>query len=575
MNSLKFVQVTYTNIKSEIENFLKEEHNKGSILYSLASPFGQILSVIENLYQMSFLYLKNAINQFDLGINNNYNERVIKNAAIYAGHIPTRGISATGTLRLTLKSNLDIYKDVPGGRITLFNKTKIRNNTNGLYYLMNLGTEKITYTITKGYSFFLPIIQGELVNVTRTGNGQPLQTLNITEGNIKDIENFNVEVFVNDEYWTIKKHIWDILPDEKACVVRTGFNGGIDVIFGNEGFGYIPELSSRIDIKYIKTDGNNGNIYRRTMNDFEIVGDVYDGNGDTIELSKLFDIEIYTDINFGANRESVEYTKSLLPIVSNNYVLGTPQQYAYEIKKLGVFSHVNAYEKTGTIFVVATPNIKLFKSQESDYFSININAFKLDNYEISKIDKYLKNGGNLQLTKKYRVKSPELSYYVMNVYVMSYSDATDDSVKTQILDKISEYFLNLNRIDRIPKLDLIKTLSDISDIHSVDIQIICKDNEDYHREAMIAAENKFNKYNTSYNSDISITDIIPDYNPDLVKGIDPILGDILFDPDKIPVIRGGWVDRNNIYYNDTVNGNGLNSVNIIKKGVIDVKNKNI
>jgi hypothetical protein len=31
-----------------------------------------------------------------------------------------------------------------------------------------------------------------------------------------------------------------MLPDENLCVVKTGFNGGIDVIFGNEGFGFAP-----------------------------------------------------------------------------------------------------------------------------------------------------------------------------------------------------------------------------------------------------------------------------------------------------------------------------------------------
>jgi hypothetical protein len=64
---------------------------------------------------------------------------------------------------------------------------------------------------------------------------------------------------------------------------------------------------------------------------------------------------------------------------------------------------------------------------------------------------------------------------------MSYTDSTDDS-NAQILDKISEYFLNLSRIDRIPKLDI--QPSTISDIHSVDVQFLCKNNEDYHSENM-------------------------------------------------------------------------------------------
>lgn len=570
-----FVQVTYTNIKNEIELFLKKEHNKGSILYSPASPYGQILSVLENLHQMSFLYLKNAINQFDLGDNNSLNERIIRNAAIFAGHNPGRAISATGTLKFVLKSNIDLDKEIPGGRILLLNKTKIKNSTNSLNYLINIGTERVSHKITPNYQFFVPIIQGEWITNTRTGNGTQLQTFNFSEGSSKDVENFNVEVSVNGAYWSIKKHIWEMLPDEKACVVRTGFNGGIDVIFGNGGFGMIPDIGSRIDVNYIKTDGNNGNIYRRTRNDWKFLEDAFDGNGDTIDLAKVFDIDIYTDINFGADKEDLMFTKNILPIASNNFVLGLPQQYAYEIKKLGVFSHVNAYEKTGTIFIVATPNIKLFKASDADYFTVDIKAFSLDAYEISKIDKYLKTGGNLQLTRKYRIKSPDISYYVMNVYVMSYSDATDESVNSQILQVISDYFLDLGRIDRIPKLDIIRILSSIRDIHSVDVQFISKKNEDYHKQAAIDTQNKMNKFNSSYQNDISISNVNPDYSYSDIKGIDPVLGDILFEPNEIPVIRGGWFDRNGIYYSDDIDGNGLKSVNIIKKGTIDSKNRPI
>ena len=570
-----FIEITYSNIKAEIEAFLRIQHNKGQLLFSPASPYGQILSVLENLHQLSFLYLKNAINQFDILDSNSLNERVIRNAAIFAGHNPGRGISATGTLRLTLKTSIDLDKEIPGGRIVIANKTKIKNTTNSLFYLLNIGVERSSHKITPNYQFFLPIIQGEMSLNSRTGDGTQLQTINFAETSNKDVENFNVEVLVNGEYWSIKKHIWEMIPDEKACVVRTGFNGGIDVVFGNGGFGAIPPIGARINVNYIKTDGANGNIYRRTRNDFKFIEDVYDGNGDTLDITKAFDIDIYTDINFGADKEDLFFTKNILPIASNNFVLGLPQQYAYEIKKLGVFSHVNAYEQTGTIFIVATPNIRLFKSSDSDYFTIDIRAFSLDAYERSKIDKYLKTGGNLQLTRKYQIKSPDLSYYVMNVYVISYSDALDDSVNAQILSATSDYFLNLSRIDRIPKLDIIKALSTIKDIHSVDVQFVAKKNEDYHKQAMIDAQNKLNKYNSSYQNDISISTINPDYMPTETKGLDPVLGDIIFEPNEIPIIRGGWFDRSGIYYSDDIDGNGLKSVNIIKKGSIDSKNRPI
>ena len=570
-----FIEITYTNIRQQIGIFLRDQHNKANILFSPASPYGQILSVLENLHQMSFLYLKNAINQFDLGDNNSLNERIVRNAAIVAGHSPGRGISSTGTLRFTLKSSIDLDKEVPGGRIVIGNRTKIKNETNSLYYLLNTGVERVSHKITPNYQFFMPIIQGEWIENFRTGDGSQLQTFNFSENSNKDVDNFNVEVLVNGEYWSIKKHIFEMIPEERACVVRTGFNGGIDVIFGNSGFGAIPPVSSMIRINYLKTDGGNGNIYRRTKNDWKFIDDVFDGNGETLDLTKVFNIDIYTDINFGADKENLAFTKNILPIASNNFVLALPQQYAYEIKKLGVFSHVNAYEKTGTIFIVASPNIKLFKNTDADYFTIDIKAFSLDAYEISKIDKYLKTGGNLQLTKKYRIKSPDLSYYIMNIYVIPYSDALDDSVNSQILSVISEYFLDLGRIDRIPKLDIIRNLSSIRDIHSVDVQFVAKKNEDYHKRAMIDAQNKLNKYNTSYQNDISISQINPEYIPTETQGLDNILGDIIFEPNEIPVIRGGWFDRNGIYYSDDIDGNGLKSVNIIKKGTIDSKNKPI
>ena len=73
---MKFVEISFTNIKNEIERFLKSEHNKAGVLYSPASPYGQILNVLENLHQLSLLYLKNAIKGFDLSDPNSNNEKI-------------------------------------------------------------------------------------------------------------------------------------------------------------------------------------------------------------------------------------------------------------------------------------------------------------------------------------------------------------------------------------------------------------------------------------------------------------------------------------------------------------------
>ena len=586
----KFAGVAFTNIKDEIERYLKDEHNKASTLFSNASPYGQILSVVQNLHQLSMLYLKNTISQFDLSDVNSLNPRVIKNSAILAGHIPGRPISATGTIRLTPKTSINIDEEIANAQITFFNRASLKNSTNGLFYSLNLGVEVLTEKVVAGKPIKLPLIQGEWQSKGYTGNGKNMQTLNVGQISTRDVENFYVEVRVAGVIWTIKNHIYDLLPDEKACVVRTGYNGGIDVIFGNGGFGMVPKLAEPISINYLLSDGQIGNIYRRTPNDWKFIDEIVDANGNNIEISKVFDVDIHTDINFGADAESIEFTKSVLPIASNNFVLALPQHFVYHLKRLGVFTHVNAEEKQGTIFIYLTPNVKLFKRQEEDYFSIPIqvrttrngeeiysSAFDLDNYEKKKIIQYIKSGGNIMLTSNFKVESPKLSFYVMNVFVIRYSDATQDSVDSQIYSAISNYFLDLKRVDRIPKLDIIKELSKIKDIHSVDISFVSRKNEEYHRDGALSQEYSSIKFDSSQYTNISSGESSI-YDPSKVIGVDPVMGDILYLANELPVIRGGWRDRNGVMYSDESpskgEGTSMKAVNVFTKGVVDSKNRN-
>ena len=368
-----FSEITFSNIKAQIQSFLQTQFSKAGILFSSASPFGQILTVFENLHQLSILYIKNTIKQYDLINPNDNNARIIRNAAIFAGHIPGRATSATGTLKFTLMTSIDVQNSIPGGSITVFNQQTMTNKTNGLYYSLNLGADQMTIKINQNTVLYFNIIQGQWQSTTFTGTGQINQTYQVAlRGSQKDIENFNVTVSVNGSLWQIEKGIYDLLPGANACVVRTGFNNGIDIIFGNNSFGSIPPVGSIIQVNYISTDGSLGNIFNRTANNWTFVDPALDGFGNSIDLSQIFNIQIYTDINFGSDKENLQFTKNVLPIVSQNFVLGLPQQFAYTIKSLGIFTYVNAYQTNGIIYIVALPNIQLFSNQNSDYFAIDI-----------------------------------------------------------------------------------------------------------------------------------------------------------------------------------------------------------
>ena len=175
----------------------------------------------------------------------------------------------------------------------------------------------------------------------------------------------------------------------------------------------------------------------------------------------------------------------------------------------------------------------------------------------------------------------------MNVFVIRYSDSNDDSVQSEIINKVSEYFLSFSRMDRIPKSDLVKVLAQIGAIHSVDVQFIAKKNEDYHREEIRrqrAARRAASNFDINIQSRSRRTPVLDpglnptvsdvDYSNNTVLGLDPVLGDIIFEPQEIPIIRGGWYDRNDIYFSDELNGTSLKSINIIKKGVVDSSLRN-
>lgn len=564
---MKFTELSFTRIKSQIEDFLKAEYGKANILFSRASPYGQILSVIENLHQLSMMYLKNILNSFDINNDSATNNRVVRNTAIFAGHNIGRAISATGTIKITLKPEKSA-SDI-GGSITLTNKMLLKNENNSLYYSIVLGKDSETFSLEDNNgikNIILNVIQGKWILRTYTGLGESLQTISINETANNDIENFNIQVIVNGEFWIVKKHLYDMIPDEMAVVVKTGFDGGIDIIFGNGSFGRIPRIGSVIEVYYLQTKGSLGNVYRKkNKKEWKFVDDVFDKRGDIVRMDEYFNIETFQDINYGSDAESIEFTRSLLPISSNNYVLATPQQYSYHIKKLGVFSHVNASEVNGTINISVTPNVNLFKNKIDDYFTIDLSAFTLDGYEKSKIDSYLKNSGIIQLTKKYKIINPILSYYIINVFIVSYSDVQNESLEGQIRNILSDYFLNIGNLNlsstkvnnkdifRIAKVDVLKQISNISDIHSVDIQFISKKNEDYHRNGNIEGT--------------------IDYDPMKTIGLDPILGDILFEGNELPVIRGGWINRNNTTYNSDINSADLKSLNVIINGKVDSKKR--
>jgi len=645
------IELNYTNLTTQIKDWLSSVYEKSNILFNSSSPYGQILEVVKEFFLQNILYLKNFVKQLDIDQANS--KRMISNIARISGHNPSRAISARGTLKFKLKQGINIDSTVAGGQVIIYDNTVVKNKSNSLYYTLKVGADKNYYYLTPGCQFFVNIIQGKYEYQTFTGDGTIAQSFQVSVSNNSTIDNFDFQVTLNGINLQIKDHLYDMLPDEYACYARTGFNGGLDIYFGNSVNGIIPPIGSIVQVKYLLTNGLVGNILNNKVNDFTFIDDIYDSDGNTLSPSDIFDLFVETNIQFASDGETIEYTKSVIPYVSRNFVLATPAQFIYHLKKLNMFSKVNAFntldmvkidiDSDGSLdrininemFLYLIPRITDYFSTDVNYFNVPFDAFFLNEVEKNRIITYLKMQGIISITSTIKIIDPIIKRFIVNVFIRRFEDVEEDNIRENIINILSDFFANYSRYDRVIKADIISQLKKIDGIDSVNIEFVGKDNEDYHKDGALLSSTQRpvlqSTYATSSNSVNMSSDqyrnivlaqqnqnrISPDqsspqsknsllssaitignsesisdrtgiqnsellsignstvvaysstqqYDAKKMVGIDPVLGDIVIGYNELVILRGGWTNRNDVYFSeDPKTSTGFSTVNIIWKG---------
>ena len=592
-----FIEIKYTELTNQINTWLQGLYGKSGVNLGPASPFGQILEIQKELFQHNIIYLKNAANQ--INISESTNEKVIKNIAIIAGLNVSRAISATGTLKMKIKPGINIQDEIKDSTIIINDNSVIKNKTNNLNYSIKLGADKVSYNITPDSQFFLKIVQGKFETQKFTGNDMRNQSIRVNVPSSASIENFNYTVKYNGIVLGTKEHLWDMLIGEMSCYTKTGFNGGLDIWFGNENFGFIPSSGSIIEVTYLLSNGTNGNIMNPIINDWKMIDDITDSRGNTIKIDKLFDVSVETPINFSSDPETSDSIKATIPYVSRNFVLATPDQFIFHLRRLNMFSKVNAFNtledndfsisdtavedsvkklkssvnsnesvanvnvkldnfmntytkyKTtlndNVIYLYLIPDIKKYFIDNINYFNIPLDSFYLSSDEETKIISYLRQIGTMSLTTNVKIVQPNITKYVTHIYVRRKSDALEENIKNEIITQISNYLLTNDRFDRLPRIDFTAIVKGIDGVDSASVNFVSKATEDYFRN----------------NSGSTM-------NQKTLIGLDPVYGDIVIGKNEHAIIRGGFRDRNGVWYNENPTDVGLNSINIFFNGVTQV-----
>lgn len=339
LNIFKRSRLKFEELREDVVNYLKSVYKESDQQFTTASPFFQIVQVILHLGRMILYYISNSINE--LNITRAFHPRSVRGLAALTGHNPSRGIAARGVVKLTCKSN-PAYE---GQTIIIPNYTSIKNFGNGLSYILNMPSDNLYMIVGSSESTIdIPIIQGKIQYAKYTGSGYALQSFNVPNKGVNEIDQFFVNVYVNGEKWRCVDSILDMTYDEKSCMVKTGASGGIDIFFGTGAQGRIPEEGAMITVEYLTSAEEAGNITALTEADtntwtFESSG--RDENGYDVPLNEIFAITTETDILFGSTSEVIEMTRLLAPHASRSFVLANATNYEYFLRKLNMFSIID------------------------------------------------------------------------------------------------------------------------------------------------------------------------------------------------------------------------------------------
>jgi hypothetical protein len=351
-----------------------------------------------------------------------------------------------------------------------------------------------------------------------------------------------VRVYVNGERWKTYDSLYDMPRNGKGAIVKTGISGGIDVIFGNSNFGMMPPIGSTILVEYVVTSGEGGNLSLTSDEEgifrFDDVG--FTVFGEDVDLNEVFQIKCTGNPDFGSNPEPLGLTRIIAPKTSRSFVLANPDSYVIFFEKFNLFSIIDAYATfedsnlydDKIIYLFLVPDVRKQMKSDENYFNIDESKFTLTDKQKIKVVDLVERSGSKIVGTELEIVSPTMSRYVINISLIIYKDGPgEEAIRQEILERLSEYFITTRRRDRIPKSDLVAIVEGVEGVDSVAISIVSQKDE------LLFAKGK------------------------PPRGLDEF-GDIIIEKNELPIIRGGWTDRNGISYETGISDSKPCCVNI-------------
>lgn len=480
---LKKDRVKSENLLNDTIAYLITKYKQSKEVFTYASSYGQIILVVQNLFQLVLYYIQDSITQLNFQTANR-RHTIFGNSRV-SGHNPLRGNSAYGSVSYTLKP--DGLSKIQGTIVYLANYTRIRCLNNQLEYVLDLGADDITIDLKNLDNSEYRIVEGKWDFQMNTGTGDDAQSINVNVPADQMIDDRYVFVSVNNNKYKPYDSIYDIPFNTRGCLIKTSYTNGVDIFWGNKLSSIVPQLGEQIRVDYLLTNGSLGNIYDITDLQFEFVDTGIDVNGEEVNLNDLFVVNPVLPPQFGADSENPDITK----IISTNYprteILHDEASIRYYFQRMNYFSNIKIFradtDNQNVYNVILYPKTVNRLIGDEDYFSVDQSKFILSDIEKTRLVNSIEESGRKSGNISINLIDPTIRKFsfviILDVFDKWKGSITKAAtVRRDVRSAISNYMLNNKRVNVIPYSDIVRIVDEIEYIDKVKVIFVPENIED-------------------------------------------------------------------------------------------------
>lgn len=541
MKIFGLLDTQYARFNTRVKTYLTQILNGFESKYGNATIFGQLINVINAVVQNIMLYIEDSLIE-----QNKYTaqrKKSIYNLASISGYEPNLGKTSSVQLRIDFTPN-----NYNSNNIVINNHERLVCTQNGLIYNIVLPQEAIVLSPDASGTKIIKAVQGRFETQSFVVSGGKFYTLNFTYNGNFDIDYINVKV--NNEPWERCSCFYDMDAEKKQYVVKTSYNNGIDLVFGNSIHGKELNSDDVVEVTYLVHDGEEGNLNTQEETYFVFDRSIYDTDGNEVDGNAIFNITFasHDSVTSGSDSESKEYVRQMIGMNSRALVLASPEHYKTFINKFSFCGYNRTWSEKGSMIVnsMILKNFKLNLDSSSDYFNLTESDFLLSENQKKSILDSIETSGKQLGGISYNIIDPIIRKYSLYIYIKMKNKKQDkEFIKNQVKSLIGDFFININSDIYIPKSDIIYLLkNNIKDIDSIDLYFLSERNETaISTGSYIDNQYIYDPSKGVYNNKIKHVYIYPGENPNL--GLDAH-GNIFLNTDhEFPVLMGGWHFINN------------------------------